>query len=107
MKTLIPTVGQWYTNRSGAAFEVVAVDDENNAIDIQFVDGTVDELDDDRWSKSTVEEIDIPNDCIVSLTETTDADSLQDDFVPRDEWIDSFDFMDLEFVELEDQTGYV
>ena len=57
-----PTIGQWYKDRSGGVFEVVAVD--TNAIDIQFVDGTVDELDEDRWADSKLEEIDVPNDCI-------------------------------------------
>lgn len=103
MHTFTPTIGQWYVNRSGAAFEVVAVD--NNAIDIQYVDGTVDELDDERWSKSTVEEIETPNDCLVSSTESTDADHLHDEFVPRNEWLETLDFMDLEFVEIDDQPS--
>ena len=104
MVLLTPTIGQWYQNRSGAAFEVVAIDQDNNAIDIQFVDGTVDELDDDRWARTTMEEIETPNDCIASLAGSGDADIIQTEFVPRNEWLDTLDFMDLEYVELEDST---
>ncbi len=105
MVLLNPTAGQWYTNRSGAAFEVVAID--HNAIDIQFVDGTVDELDEERWAKTTVEEIDTPNDCIISFDESGGADINQSEFVTQTEWIDTLDFMDLEFVEIDDLTGHL
>ena len=105
MVLLTPTIGQWYTNRSGGAFEVVAVD--SNAIDIQFVDGTVDELDEDRWAKTTVEEIETPNDCIISLEEPGDVGINQTEFVSQTEWVDTLDFMDIEFVDIEDQGGHI
>ena len=102
-----PTIGQWYVDRSGGVFEVVAVDKESNAIDIQFVDSTVDELDYERWARSTVEEIDTPNDCLVSETQSETSDSLLNDFVPRSDWLATFDFMDIEYVEMDlyDENG--
>ncbi len=104
MVLLTPTIGQWYLNRSGAAFEVVAIDNANDAIDIQFVDGTVDELDDDRWSRTITEEIEPPKDCMTSLTDSSDADIIQTEFVPHSEWLDTLDFMDIEYVELDESA---
>ena len=105
MVLLTPTIGQWYLNKSGAAFEVVAIDTASDAIDIQFVDGTVDELDDDRWARTIIEEIDPPKDCMTSLVDSSDADIIQTEFVPRSEWLDTLDFMDIEYVELDEPTG--
>ncbi|MEM7084499.1 MAG: DUF6763 family protein [Pseudomonadota bacterium] len=99
-----PIIGHWYTNRSGAAFEVVAIDVDLNTIDIQFVDGTVDELDDERWAKTTVEEIETPNDCIVSPEGAADPETLTNEFVASNEWLETLDFMDIEYVDLEDQA---
>ena len=104
MILLTPTIGQWYLNRSGAAFEVVAIDKSSDAIDIQFVDGTVDELDDERWVRSTTEEIDPPKDCMTSLAGSSDTDIIQTEFVPRSEWLETLDFMDIEYVELDDAS---
>ncbi|MFK8029796.1 MAG: DUF6763 family protein [Gammaproteobacteria bacterium] len=101
MVLLTPAIGQWYVNKSGTAFEVVAIDNDSNAIDIQLVDGTVDELDDERWADTVVEEIEAPNDCIVSVTHSDRRDTIQNDFVPRSEWLDTLDFMDIEYVEME------
>ena len=105
MVLLTPIIGQWYKDRSGGVFEVVAVD--TNAIDIQFVDGTVDEFDEERWAISSIEEIDSPNDCIVSFDEPGDADLHNSEFVSRNEWVDTLDFMDIEFVDIEDQSGHI
>ena len=44
-----PIVGGWYASR-GERFEVVAVDDDESTIEVQFADGTVAELDADDWS---------------------------------------------------------
>ena len=101
-----PTIGQWYVNRSGGVFEVVAIDTDSYAIDVQFVDGTVDELDGERWAKTVVEEIETPNDCIISVSQSDRSDTIRNDFVPRSEWLDTFDSMDLEYVEI-DQTDQV
>jgi hypothetical protein len=107
MVLLTPTIGQWYLNKSGTAFEVVAIDEASDAIDIQFVDGTVDELDFERWARSTTEEIGTPDDCISSLDIPGDADIIQNEFVPRSDWLDTLDFMDIEYVDLDDSSEFL
>ena len=44
-----PTVGDWYRLSGGQLFEVVAVDDEDGTVEIQYFDGTVEEWDLEDW----------------------------------------------------------
>jgi hypothetical protein len=49
MATLNPGVGDWFRLSDGAPFEVVAVDDDDGTIEVQYADGTLEELDRDDW----------------------------------------------------------
>ena len=49
MATIVPGVGAWFQLNGGAAFEVVAVDDDDGTIEVQYVDGTLAELDPEDW----------------------------------------------------------
>lgn len=42
-----PTIGQWYLDNQRRYFEVVAVN--NDDIEIQFIDGDVDEVEAENW----------------------------------------------------------
>ena len=44
-----PRIGNWYRLSGGELFEVVAIDDDEGSIDIQYFDGTVEEMDRDDW----------------------------------------------------------
>ncbi len=44
-----PEVGEWYRTRGGVTFEIVAVDDDDGTIEVQYFDGTVEEFDLDDW----------------------------------------------------------
>ena len=44
-----PRIGDWYRSNGGELFEVVAVDDDDGTIDIQYFDGTVEEMDLEDW----------------------------------------------------------
>ncbi len=44
-----PIVGDWYSSH-GELFEVVAVDEAENVLEVQYADGTVAELDLDDWA---------------------------------------------------------
>lgn len=44
-----PIVGAWYSDRDGL-FEVVAVDDEAESVEIQYADGSLAEIDLEDWS---------------------------------------------------------
>ena len=49
MATPQPGIGDWYRLQGGALFEVVALDDDDGTIEIQYFDGTVEEMDIEDW----------------------------------------------------------
>ena len=61
-----PTIGEWYQrlagNDAGALFEVVAVDAEDDSIELQHFDGTLEELDFATWREQLIQEADAPED---------------------------------------------
>lgn len=61
-----PEVGSWYRQSSGQSFEVVAYDVDDGSIEIQYFDGTVEEMDIDdwaaQWEEGTLEGVEAPED---------------------------------------------
>jgi hypothetical protein len=57
-----PVIGRWYRRTNGQLFEVVAVDDDDETIELQFFDGTIDEVDREIWSKLLIERVAPPED---------------------------------------------
>jgi Family of unknown function (DUF6763) len=49
MASAQPTVGSWYRLEGGETFEIVAIDDDEGTIEVQYFDGTVEEMDFDDW----------------------------------------------------------
>ncbi len=62
-----PHVGDWYKNVTGETFEVVAVDEDDDTVEIQYFDGTVEELDLDAWAELEIEPAEPPEDWSGSL----------------------------------------
>ncbi len=60
-----PSVGNWY-RLEGDLFEVVAVDEDDATIEIQYFDGTVEEMDFEDWEAHcedrALEPVDPPED---------------------------------------------
>ena len=54
-----PTIGQWFRRPDGALLEVVATDEDDHTIEIQFFDGTIDEVEVRSWRDLLLVEIDI------------------------------------------------
>ena len=40
-----PMIGDWYSLRGGQLFEVVAVDEATGSVEMQYFDGTLEEMD--------------------------------------------------------------
>ena len=63
MSDVDPIIGNWYRNEdTGAEFEVVALDEDMQTIEIQYTDGEVEELELDTWYDLPVERIEMPDD---------------------------------------------
>jgi len=57
-----PVIGEWYRRPSGETFEVVAIDRDDRTIEIQYFDGTVEELEAEQWAEDELEAAEAPED---------------------------------------------
>ena len=57
-----PQIGEWYCDGADRLFKVVALNDADESIEIQFQDGNLEELDTDIWHEMGVEATDEPED---------------------------------------------
>ena len=63
MSDLDPIVGNWYKNvEEETEFEVVAVDEDAQTVEIQYFEGEVEEIDLDSWYEMVLEPIEPPED---------------------------------------------
>jgi len=62
-----PEVGAWYMDHMGRVFEIVASDEDDETIEIQYMDGTIEELDLETWAEFRKEPISPPEDWVASM----------------------------------------
>ncbi len=62
MAVAFPVVGQWFRRPNGSLFEVVAVDEDDNSVEVQYFDGTIDEVDVEMWPNLLLVEVSAPED---------------------------------------------
>ncbi len=67
-----PAVGSWYQTFEGEVLEVVALDLEEQSIEVQFYDGTVEEYDTDTWKELVKRSAEAPEDWSGSLDISSD-----------------------------------
>src|SRR5262245_15100670 len=74
-----PTIGNWYRILGSNSFEVVAWDEDDGTIELQYFDGTVEEMDIEDWQAEQetgrLEEVEPPED----WTGSVDVDPEEDD----------------------------
>lgn len=52
-----PVVGKTYEDADGVAFEILAFDEDDGTIEIQYVDGSLDEIDLDTWYEMDLQQV--------------------------------------------------
>lgn len=63
MSKIKPIVGSWYHETSQhLVFEVVAIDEDAGTIELQHLDGEIDEFDAETWEELYLSEIEAPED---------------------------------------------
>lgn len=62
MAVAFPVIGSWYRRSNGSLFEVVAVDAEDATVDVQYFDGTIDEIEFENWYALLLEVVGAPED---------------------------------------------
>ena len=56
-----PVVGQWYENiDENESFRVLSVDEDAELIEIEYLDGDIEEIDVDTWAEFDLDKIDQP-----------------------------------------------
>lgn len=93
MAEISPIVGNWYRLENGELFEVVAVDEDDSTVEIQYFDGTIEELDFDSWEEMEIEEAEAPEDWSGSVdVDEKDLEELTDQ--PNEDFDDPLEYLD-------------
>jgi hypothetical protein len=81
-----PTVGQWYEDlENEETFQVLKVDEDREIVEIQHLDGDVEELDVDGWAELDLELSEEPEGWSGSKAEKDAEDDEDDDWDDEDE----------------------
>ncbi len=58
-----PTIGSWYKDvENNLTFKVVAIDEQDDTIEVQFTNGDISEYDNDTWYNSAFDNVEAPGD---------------------------------------------
>ncbi len=91
-----PRIGDWYKNVYGDTFEIVALDREDQTLEIQYFDGTVEEIDLDAWQEQSVISVEPPEDWSGSLDIEREDYGVDLDQNPAGLWANPLDQLDYE-----------
>ena len=88
----LPVIGAWYQNIDGQRFKIVAVDDHDRAIEIQYFDGEIGEIDEELWFEQSPQSIAAPEDCSgpfdgIEKEEYGGDFDLEENFIPSGSYI--------------------
>ena len=64
---LLPRVGNWFEAVNGDKFEIVATEENDSILEIQYFDGSVEEIEIDTWKEMEVRPTEAPEDWSGSL----------------------------------------
>jgi len=91
MSRLKPAIGNWYQNLDeGTIFEIVAYDADDGTIEIQYLDGEVEEYDEDLWQEITLAKVAPPEDWRAGY-ELSREDALDPDDPIHPQYADALD----------------
>ena len=91
-----PAVGQWYENvEENEQFRVIAVDEDAELVEIEYLDGDIEELDMDTWAEFDLEKIEQPEGWSgADLGGDDDDDDDEDEDEEEDDWDEDDDDLD-------------
>lgn len=92
-----PRIGDWYLTEEGASFEVIAVDPDEDLVEIQYFDGAIEELDKESWYAMEIKPGEAPEDWSGPFDDL-EKDDFGDTEKARhpDEWSNPLDSVDWE-----------
>ena len=90
-----PVKGQWYENvEEDETFRVLSVDEDAELVEIEYLDGDIEELDLDAWHEMDLERIEEPEGWAGNDEDDDDEDEDEDEDLDEDEdddWDDEDD----------------
>ena len=93
-----PVVGQWYENiDENESFRVLSVDEDAELIEIEYLDGDIEEIDVDTWAEFDLDKIDQPegwSGAEIGADKKEEEDEEDDDEWEEDEDDDDEDDLD-------------
>lgn len=100
-----PVPGKWYENREEEeTFRVLSVDEDDELVEIEYVDGELEELDLDTWHELDLEPTETPEGW--SDDSDSDDDEEEDDFDDEDEDEDEDDDDDDDFDDEDEEDDH-
>jgi hypothetical protein len=85
-----PVPSQWYENvEEEESFRVLSVDEDSELIEIEYLDGDIEEIDLEAWHEMDLERIEEPEGW--SESDDEDADEDEEDDEDEDDWDDDDD----------------
>lgn len=92
MPTMVsPEIGSWYFDRvENRQFEIVALDEQNGLIEVQFFDGEIQELDYDVWFEMEILASEAPEDWTGPYEVEGDDTGIIDTVIHPENWSDPF-----------------
>ena len=105
-----PVKGQWYENvEDDETFRVLSVDEDGELVEIEYLDGDIEEMDLDAWHEMDLERIEEPEGWAANNEEDDDEDDDEDDEDfdedEDDDWDDDDDDEDDDDWEDEDEEN--
>jgi hypothetical protein len=75
-----PAPGQWYENlEDEESFRVLTVDEDSELVEIEYLDGEIEEIDLETWHEMDLEQIDEPEGWAESDEDDEDEDEEEED----------------------------
>jgi hypothetical protein len=82
-----PVVGQWYENiDENDSFRVLSVDEDAELIEIEYLDGDIEEIDVDTWAEFDLDKIEQPEGWSGADVGVKDKEEEDDDDDEDDDW---------------------
>jgi hypothetical protein len=95
-----PVPGQWYENlEEEESFRVLSVDEDSELVEIEYLDGDIEEIDLETWHEMDLERTEEPEGWTGSADEDEEEDEEEDD----EDWDDDDDEDDDDWDEDEDE----
>jgi Family of unknown function (DUF6763) len=82
-----PVPGQWYENlEDEESFRVLTVDEDSELVEIEYLDGEIEEIDLETWHEMDLERTDEPEGWAESDEEEDDEEEEEEEDEDEDDW---------------------